>query len=67
MRKHLSLIIGAACLLGGIWLLYQLLFEAERFPIMFVAGGGLITFIGAALIWDTWRNWNRNMDVTSPD
>ena len=56
MRKILAFVLGLACLVGGTWYLYFALFQKdEGTPSMFIAGGGFIAFIGAALIWDTLR------------
>ena len=57
MRKYVALIIGVGVLIGGGYLLYSLFFHAERFPFMFVAGGGFLMFIGGHLVVDTLRNW----------
>ncbi len=58
MRRILALVIGTGFAVGGLLLLYNLFFEAVKIPFMFVAGGGFMTFIGAAVMWDTVRNWN---------
>ena len=58
MRKILSLILGAAMVLGGGYLLYNLFFNASKIPIMFIAGGGLLVGIGGYFMFETLKEWN---------
>lgn len=57
MRKILSLVIGGACLVVGVWSIYGLFFEAAYVKGLFLLGAGFIVFVGAYLIWNTLRDW----------
>jgi hypothetical protein len=57
MRKILSIILGAGMFFGGAYLLYDLLFYANRIPLMIVSGGGLLVFVGGYVVFDVIKNW----------
>ncbi len=59
MRKYIALVVGFGSLFGGGYLLYNLFFNATKIPFMFVAGGGMLMFIGGFITLDTIRRWNR--------
>lgn len=57
MRKYIGLVVALACLIGGLFLLYRLFFEADTIRFMFVIGATFLAGIGVAGLVDTWRHW----------
>jgi len=58
LRTAISIVIGGAMVIGGLWVFYQLIFEAPIISEFFLVGGGFVTFLGIALLWDTFKHRN---------
>jgi len=66
MRKYIALVAGSGALFGGWYLLYNLFFNATKIPFMFLAGGGMLLFVGGFIVFDTIRNWNNPSGEEDP-
>ena len=57
MRKYIALVIGSGMTTGGLYILYSLLFKAAVIKGLFFVSGGVVTFLGAYLVYDTIKRW----------
>tara|TARA_Y100000593_G_scaffold1656_1_gene3353 strand:+ start:218 stop:421 length:204 start_codon:yes stop_codon:yes gene_type:complete len=57
-RTIISIVVGSAMILGGLWVYGIMFFETGHISGWGLLGGFFPMFIGAAILWDTFRNRN---------